>query len=73
MARARGFDKLLDQLEAALITSRALKLKSISDLLLLAFGEATQRMSAELVKVEKNIRKKGKRASSGRSSARGAR
>jgi hypothetical protein len=58
MPRAKGFDKLFDQLEAALITSRAMKLKSISDLLLLAFGEATQRMSAELVKVDKKKSKK---------------
>jgi hypothetical protein len=72
MPRATGFDKLLDQLEAALITSRALKLKSISDVLLLAFGEATQRMSAELVRVEKKMRKNGKRASPRRASAKGA-
>jgi Ribonuclease G/E len=72
MPRATGFDKLLDQLEAALITSRALKLKSISDVLLLAFGEATQRMSAELVRVEKKLRKNGKRASPRRASAKGA-
>jgi hypothetical protein len=58
MPRDKGFDKLFDELEAALITSRAMNLKSISDLLLLAFGEATQRMSAELVKVDKKKSKK---------------
>jgi hypothetical protein len=72
MPGARGFDKLFDQLEAALITSRAMKLKSISALLLLAFGEATQRMSDELVKVDKTIRKKSKRGSAGRALAKGA-
>ena len=53
MPRATGFGTLFDQLEAALITSRAMNLKSISHLLLVAFGEATQRMSDELVKVDK--------------------
>jgi hypothetical protein len=66
--RATGFDTLFDQLEAALITSRAMKLKPITDLLLLAFGEATQRMSAELLKVDKKIPKRSERRSPGRAS-----
>jgi hypothetical protein len=72
MPRANGFDTLFDQLEAALITSRAMKLKSITHLLLLTFGEATQRMSDELVKVDRKIRKGSKRASPGRPLTKGA-
>lgn len=69
MPRTTGFDKLFDQLEAALITSRAMELKPITDLLLLTFQEATQRMSAELLKVDKKIPKKSKRPSPGRALA----
>jgi hypothetical protein len=58
MPRATGFDTLFDQLESALITSRAMKLKSITDLLLFTFGEATERMLDELVKVDKKKSKK---------------
>lgn len=58
MPGATGFDKLFDQLEAALITSRAMKLKSISDLLLHAFEKATQLMSEDLVKADKKKSKK---------------
>jgi hypothetical protein len=65
MPGARRFDKLFDELEAALITSRAMKLQSTSDLLLLTFGEATQRMSDELRKVDRKIRKRRKRVSPG--------
>jgi hypothetical protein len=72
MPGARGFDKLFDQLEAALITSRAMKLEPISELLLLAFGEATQRMSVELMKVDRTIRNSSKRGSARRALTKGA-
>jgi hypothetical protein len=61
MARPLNFDTLFNQLEAAIVTSRGLKLEATSDLLLRAFSEATQRMSDELLKSEKKTRKSGKR------------
>jgi hypothetical protein len=58
MARAPNFDRLFDQIEAAIITARAMKLNPISDLLLLAMGEATQLMSRELLRSEEKTRRK---------------
>jgi hypothetical protein len=52
MSRSSDFDTLFDQLEAAIITARALQLKTVTDQLLLAVAEATHLMTKELHRPE---------------------
>jgi hypothetical protein len=48
MSRSSDFDTLFDRLEAAIVTSRAVQLKTVTDQLLLAVTEATQLMTRGL-------------------------